>query len=150
MGPITLLLLSAGYLVYKNITKDSSNISKPTLTGKAPDIINKYVTDSTYSQSDCYQIFYIAGIKHYQNEQELKSLMVGIKLEIVREPNNPYDTNAIALYTTNKNKLGYIPKSQNNKIAKCIDSGDILKVEVIGIDHTANSWEKVLCRISKS
>lgn len=41
---------------------------------------------------------------------------------LVREPDNPYDTNAIRV-TIGDKKLGYIPKAQAKKLAPEMDAG---------------------------
>lgn len=47
----------------------------------------------------------------------------GDRLEMVREPNNKYDANAIALYFDDRTKIGYISKSLAVKFAEHMDAG---------------------------
>ena len=52
-----------------------------------------------------------------------ESTSVGDKLELIREPLNQHDTNAIAIYTKSGIKLGYIPKKCNVIPAQLMDCG---------------------------
>lgn len=44
---------------------------------------------------------------------------------LVREPENSYDENAIAVHSTDGFHLGYIPKSLNTPLATALDEGHI-------------------------
>jgi hypothetical protein len=46
-------------------------------------------------------------------------------LALVREPNNPHDANAVAIYFQ-KDKLGYVPRGENSAIAQMLDRGERL------------------------
>ena len=52
-----------------------------------------------------------------------ESTSVGDKLELIREPLNQHDTNAIAIYNKSGIKLGYIPKKYNVIPAQLMDCG---------------------------
>ena len=50
-------------------------------------------------------------------------MAAGEKLSLVREPYNPYDPNAIAIFNSNGQQLGYIPKKKASRFARRIDRG---------------------------
>ena len=50
--------------------------------------------------------FPIAGWQHYDGEPLLPSLKAGDPLVLRPELDNPYDTNAVAVYTEGGKKLG--------------------------------------------
>ena len=53
---------------------------------------------------------FIAGIKYRDNYEEMLSkLSEGMEVQLRKDPNNPYDPDAIAVYNGNDH-LGYIPK----------------------------------------
>ena len=69
-----------------------------------------------------YLNFHIAGFSHWEGCLVLEELKVGAKLDLEREPNNPHDHKAVALYYGDT-KLGYIPSAHNEDIAKFLDLG---------------------------
>jgi hypothetical protein len=75
---------------------------------------------------------YIAGIPHAK--PDLSLLAVGSLLTLVREPENPYDPNAIRVEFNGK-KLGYIPKVMTAWVTT-------LSAKVVGLDPT-NKWHEV-------
>lgn len=48
--------------------------------------------------------------------------------KLIREPENPYDGNAI-LVTANGYDIGYVPRKINGIIAKAMDEGIVLKAQ---------------------
>lgn len=84
----------------------------------------------------------IAGTS-YQNLQEIeKQIIVNeSKLILKREPDNEYDTFAI-LVLFNDHKLGYIPKSKNQTIARLMDAGKEFYAKA-----THKEWEGKWLRI---
>lgn len=66
----------------------------------------------------------------------------GDALHMVREPANPYDPNAIALYAGGV-KLGYIPKKENTTLAMLLDQDASLCARVERFDAEAKSWKRV-------
>lgn len=69
-------------------------------------------------------------------------LQSGDALKMVREPSNPYDGNAVALYAKGL-KLGYIPKKENTTVAMLLDQNAVLAARVERFDAGAKSWERV-------
>ena len=52
-----------------------------------------------------------------------KALTFGEPLKLIREPGKPHDKKAIAIYTTNDIKLGYLPRKKRRALTKIMDSG---------------------------
>lgn len=73
----------------------------------------------------------IQGISHHQ--ETLKKCKVGDTLKLKREPNNPYDKYAVAIYTLNGELLGYISKYHNMRLNLDLDSGFEFGVEIKAI-----------------
>lgn len=64
----------------------------------------------------------IAG-SSYCDRMAVSSAARGDPLKPVREPDNPYDKNAIRLDDRDGVKLGYVPKALNFRLAQMMDSG---------------------------
>lgn len=62
------------------------------------------------------------------SEAFMASLKSGSSALLVREPANPYDPNAVAVYVDGK-RIGYVPKKQNGILAQYIDQqGGIMQL----------------------
>ena len=72
----------------------------------------------------------IAGTRYCDNQDVFKGLEKNVPLLLEREADNKYDSNAIQVMTTDREKLGYIPKSENSIYARLMDSGKILHARV--------------------
>lgn len=53
-------------------------------------------------------------------EAEVQAIQPGAALVLVREPDNKYDKNAVAIYLDGR-RVGYVPKNQNGVLAQFID-----------------------------
>lgn len=63
-----------------------------------------------------YRHFHISGLKHHVNENNWGTF----NGYAIAEINNPYDSNAIAIYENNGILLGYVPKGKNKTLHKYI------------------------------
>ncbi len=71
--------------------------------------------------------FTIRGAMYVNEEIAQRGLSIGHTLQLVREPNNEYDSNAIAIYAEvfgKREKLGYVNKGNATRIAKRMDAGE--------------------------
>src|SRR3954469_9287365 len=67
----------------------------------------------------------------------------GEMLELVREPQNEHDENAIALHW-NGHMIGYIPREENRILSRLMDIGTPeLMAEITHIQPQARTWENV-------
>lgn len=65
-------------------------------------------------------ITYIAGVPHRPGARErLANLVPGEQLRLTREPNNPYDKNAVAIYDGDLH-LGYVPAVDAPAVSKAL------------------------------
>ena len=65
-----------------------------------------------YSPTKLVDSYVISGLPYYDAPLIFDQLKLGSDLTIVPERDNPYDPEALALYSNN-NKLGFIPKESN-------------------------------------
>jgi hypothetical protein len=71
----------------------------------------------------------LAGLRYYAAAEVAHELRAGDALELVRERDNPHDSNAIAV-TWRGRKLGYVPKRDNAALAWALDRGAPLSARV--------------------
>lgn len=70
---------------------------------------------------------YVAGTSHVEGIEELEPhLQIGERLAFFREPENPYDAQAIVIKTTDGVKIGYVPRQDNVIFARLMDAGKLL------------------------
>lgn len=60
----------------------------------------------------------------------LSSVRKGQEMDLVREPDNQHDANAIRVCTMDGRQVGYIARDIAERLAKQIDSGDTIKAFV--------------------
>ena len=65
--------------------------------------------------------YQIVGQKHKGRDPFLTGILAGVPALLVREPNNPADANAVAVYIDGQ-PVGYIPKKDNAALARRIDA----------------------------
>lgn len=71
--------------------------------------------------------FAVAGTSHHEAAAKAGKFTPGSAVRLVREPDNPYDTNAVAVYAeTGRRVVGYVPKGQARRLAKLMDAGTAL------------------------
>jgi single-stranded-DNA-specific exonuclease len=75
----------------------------------------------------------VAGVTFEGRQKVVAKLKMGDSLFLVREPNNPYDRFAIAIFDSSKEQIGYIPASNNGSLAYSMDHGHQYKVTVSSI-----------------
>lgn len=81
---------------------------------------------------DCH----IAGTTYRAEIAEIaESLETNTELRLQREPKNEFDESAIAVYDSETNKLGYVPRHKNEVPARLLDAGKRLSARL-----TAKEW----------
>jgi hypothetical protein len=71
----------------------------------------------------------LAGFRHYAAAEVWKELRVGDRLELLREAENPHDSNAVAVAWRGR-KLGYVPRRDNAALAWGLDRGELLQARI--------------------
>jgi hypothetical protein len=79
----------------------------------------------------------LAGYRHYAGGEVLRELKPGDRLELVREPANPYDANAVRVEWRGVT-LGYVPRRDNAAVARQLDRGTALEARLAGIRENRN------------
>ena len=86
----------------------------------------------------------VVGSHHVEKIEEIiDELWFGDKLELKREPENPYDDRAIRVQTESKQKIGYIARKENQVLSSLMDAGKQLYAEVISVDEDHFDYVKI-------
>jgi len=79
----------------------------------------------------------LAGFVHDQAAAVFPQLRIGDGLQLAREPDNPYDPNAVRVEWRGR-KLGYVPRAENAALAWAMDRGETLSARVTRLRHHPN------------
>ena len=79
----------------------------------------------------------LAGFRHYEGAGLWRDMKTGDRLELVREPENPYDAGAIRVEWRGR-KLGYVPRRDNAAVARQLDRGTPLEARVAALREGRN------------
>lgn len=89
----------------------------------------------------------VAGLRHHEGQSLLPRLKAGQPLTLRREPKNPYDPLAIAVFTFSGHKLGYLPRRLNQIPANLMDRGRPVIARVNEVNPAAQPWEAVVIEV---
>lgn len=86
---------------------------------------------------------HVAGTAYIPGIEELEPhLKDDDKLEFFREPDNPYDNQAIVIRTSAGIKIGYVPRKDNVIFARLMDAGKLIFGR-ISAKEIVGSWIKI-------
>lgn len=88
------------------------------------------------------QISPLAGFQFHAGENLWPQLQVGQPLQLVREPTNPHDANAVRV-DWNGQKLGYVPREENTAVAQLLDRKEALAARIDALAVSDNPWERM-------
>ena len=71
----------------------------------------------------------LAGFRYNDGRLLWDGMREGDALGLVREPDNPFDADAIRL-EWNGRKIGYVPRQENNDLARQLDAGTALEARI--------------------
>lgn len=89
---------------------------------------------------------HIRGFGYHAGPQVLGRMRPGDALDLVREPENPHDADAIAVYWSG-HPLGYLPREENRTLARLLDGGAELRAQVVSTCPGAEPWEQCAVRV---
>jgi hypothetical protein len=79
----------------------------------------------------------LAGFRYADAAQAWPELRLGDPLELVREPDNPHDRNAVRVDWRGR-KLGYVPRAENEALAWAMDRGERLSARISRLQEHRN------------
>lgn len=89
----------------------------------------------------------VAGFAHADGPELLGRLDAGDRLELVREPRNPHDPLAVRVDWTG-HKLGYVPRTDNARVARRLDAGARLVASVVAVYLDDAPWRQLEIAVS--
>lgn len=100
------------------------------------------MTSKTYS---------IVGMNFAKSEAIVAAMQPGAEITLIREPHNPFDPLAVAVYDAEGRKLGFIPKKQNTALSKFIDqAGAELPVPGLALDSSISMQRAIPAKFVRS
>lgn len=69
-------------------------------------------------------------------------MRVGDRLALVREAENPHDTNAVRV-EWRALKLGYLPRAENAAVARALDRGERVEGRIAAPTLHKNPWRRL-------
>jgi hypothetical protein len=88
------------------------------------------------------QISLTAGLRYHEAKAVWDQMKVGDALTLVREPANPHDSNAVRV-DWNGHQLGYIPRTENEAVARQMDRGNKLEARIAKLTQYRNHRRKL-------
>ena len=83
---------------------------------------------------------FVAGFQYADGLKVLSKMKEGDELHLVREPENSYDDQAVAVYW-NQNRIGYVPAADNEIPNSFLMKGLALKSRIDKLDKKAKPWQ---------
>lgn len=84
----------------------------------------------------------LAGFRYGEAAAVWPSLQQGDALDLVREPDNPHDANAVRVDWRGR-KLGYVPRRENAAVAWGLDRGAPLRARVSRLVEHPNPARRI-------
>ena len=88
----------------------------------------------------------VAGFQYHAGKQVWAGLKVGDALKLVRDADNPHDTNAIRIEWHGE-MLGHVPRAANAPVAKLIDKGVKVSGRIAHLQPGRSHWQRILFEI---
>ena len=84
----------------------------------------------------------LAGFRYYEGKKLWSEMKVGDPLQLVREPDNSYDPNAVRVEWQG-HKLGYVPRADNEALARFMDRGSKAEARITRLKKSRNPWQRM-------
>lgn len=88
----------------------------------------------------------LAGFQFHEGKRLWGDMRVGDRLDLIREPDNPYDARAVRVEWQG-HKLGYVPRADNEAVARQLDRGARLEARIARLKQSRNPWQRVLFEV---
>ncbi len=84
----------------------------------------------------------LAGFRYHAAADLWDELRVGDALELIREPDNPHDAQAVSVAWRGR-KLGYVPRRENGALAWGLDRGERLQARISRLASHPNPARRI-------
>ena len=87
--------------------------------------------------------FFVRGFQYYEGPDIISQINREGLVDLVREPENPFDENAIAIVFEGY-KIGYVPRETNLVLSHILDADLLdLQAEITFVEPDAATWEQI-------
>lgn len=110
--------------------------------------MQKDTTQDNQATHNVTHKFYIAGVQHHQMHKVINLLKEGDTLQLVPEPTNRFDPNAIRIElvaTDGDTMCGFVPKKFSSEVAAAFEIGTKLECVIVELIPSAKPWEQ--CKV---
>lgn len=116
-------------------------------------LISKVVISVFFKRQGYEEKISIAGLKFHIGKFQNITIKTGQELLLLREPENQYDSSAVAIYLKdNKSigKLGYLPRGSNSFFSEYIKDGGRVKgiIEMLITDKDTNEITHISAKVT--
>ena len=84
----------------------------------------------------------LAGFQYYEGKALWEQMRIGDALTLVREPDNSHDPLAVR-GEWKGNKLGYVPRRENQAVARQLDHGNPLEARIVRLVKHRDPWKRI-------
>jgi HIRAN domain len=84
----------------------------------------------------------LAGFQYHAGKALWPRMRVGDALTLIREPDNPFDANAVRVEWQGQ-KIGYVPRRDNADVARFMDRGQQLEARIARLAEVRDPWSRV-------
>ena len=84
----------------------------------------------------------LAGSQYYKLDALSLRIKAGDRLELVREPENRHDRNAVRVLWQGE-PLGYLPRKENRGVAKAMDGREPVYASVESLSDYPDPWKRL-------
>ena len=84
----------------------------------------------------------LAGYRYHEAPALFPELRIGDRLELVREPGNVHDANAVRVDWRGRS-LGYVPRRENAALAWAMDRGEAVSARISALREHRNPRRRV-------
>lgn len=88
----------------------------------------------------------VAGFRYHEGKAVWEEMKVGDSLTLVREPDNPYDGNAVRV-DWQGHPIGYVPRTDNEALARFLDQGMKAEARIVRLKKSRNPRQRVLFEV---
>ncbi len=88
----------------------------------------------------------LAGFRHGAGAEVWPELRTGDALELVREPANAFDPNAVRVEWRGR-RLGYVPRRDNAALAWALDRGEVLRARISRAEWHPNPARRIVFEV---
>ena len=88
----------------------------------------------------------LAGFRHAEADAVWPDLREGDIVALVREPDNPFDENAVRVEWRGR-KLGYVPRRENAALAWALDRGEVLHARISRAEWHPNPARRIAFQV---